>query len=31
MGMWRWVVLLTGTGFAAAIAHFVTMGVLKLP
>ena len=24
----RWVVLITGTGFAAVIAHFVTMGVM---
>jgi hypothetical protein len=27
----RWIVLLTGTAFAAAIAHFVTMGMLGSP
>lgn len=25
---WRWVVLATGTAFAAAIAHFITLGVM---
>jgi hypothetical protein len=26
---WRWSVLLTGTAFAAAIAHFFTVGILS--
>ena len=28
---WRWAVLVTGTAFAAVIAHFITMNVLRFP
>ncbi len=28
---WRWTVLVTGTAFAAVIAHFMTIGILAGP